>query len=84
MLDRAGEISLPLARWESHPPEKRRPSLQLELEVTPLDTPLHAIRPLEFHQVRRTPAEALFNRLIEQYHPLGYRQPVGEHLKYRV
>ncbi|MBZ5545056.1 MAG: DUF4338 domain-containing protein [Acidobacteriia bacterium] len=84
MLDRAGEISLPMARWESHPPERKRPSLPLDLEVTPLDAPLHAIRPLEFRQVRRTPAEALFNCLIEQYHPLGYTQPVGEHLKYIV
>lgn len=84
MLGRAGEISLPMARWESHPPERKRPSLPLDLEVTPLDAPLHSIRPLEFRQVRRTSAEALFNRLIEQYHPLGYTQPVGEHLKYIV
>jgi len=34
--------------------------------------------------VRRTPEEALFNSLIEQYHPLRYIQPVGEHLKYMV
>jgi hypothetical protein len=35
-------------------------------------------------QVRRTPEEALFNSLMEQYHYLGYEQPVGEHLKYLV
>jgi hypothetical protein len=34
--------------------------------------------------VRRTPQEALFNSLMEQYHYLGYEQPVGEHLKYVV
>ena len=34
--------------------------------------------------MRRTPEEALFNSLIEQYHYLGYEQPVGEHLKYLV
>ena len=28
--------------------------------------------------------EPLFNSLIEQYHYLGYEQPVGEHLKYLV
>src|SRR5579864_4276549 len=58
MLGRASEISLPMARWESHPPERKRPSLQLDLEVQ-LDAPLHAIRPLEFRQVRRTPDEPL-------------------------
>jgi hypothetical protein len=39
---------------------------------------------LTFQQVRRTRAEPLFNSLVEQYHYLGYTQPVGEHLKYIV
>ncbi|MGH9396334.1 MAG: Druantia anti-phage system protein DruA, partial [Terriglobia bacterium] len=34
--------------------------------------------------MRRTPQEPLFNTLLAQYHPLGYVQPVGEHLKYMV
>ena len=34
--------------------------------------------------MRRTPEEALFNSLMEQYHYLGYEQPMGEHLKYLV
>ena len=46
--------------------------------------PLHSITPLEFVQVRRTLEEPLFNSLMEQYHYLGYEQPVGEHLKYLV
>jgi hypothetical protein len=84
MLHRAGQIELPTARWEAHPVQRKRPSLELDLQVTPFDVPLSAIRPLEFRQVRRTPEEAFFNRLIEQYHPLGYTQPVGEHLKFLV
>ena len=50
----------------------------------PVRGPLASITPLEFVQVRRTPEEALFNSLMEQYHYLGYEQPVGEHLKYLV
>jgi hypothetical protein len=84
MLGRAGQIGLPAARWKSHPPERQRPSLELDLEATPLDAPLSAVRPLEFRQVRRTPEEPLLNHLIDQYHPLGYTRPVGEHLKYVV
>ena len=30
-------------------------------------------------QVRRTAEEPLFNSLMEEYHYLGYKQPVGEH-----
>jgi hypothetical protein len=50
----------------------------------PLQGPLSQILPLEIQQVRRTPLEVLCNSLIDQYHYLGYVQPVGEHLKYLV
>jgi len=56
----------------------------VELDTTPLAVALSALRPLEFRQVRRTAEEALFNTLVEQYHPLRHVQPVGEHLKYLV
>src|SRR5437879_11820033 len=39
---------------------------------------------LNIEKLRKTPKEALFNGMIEQYHYLGYEQPVGEHLKYLV
>jgi hypothetical protein len=45
---------------------------------------LSELGPLTIEQVRRTPQEALFNGLVEQFHYLGYEQPVGEHLKYLV
>jgi len=54
------------------------------IDTAPLRDTLDAIRPLTFRQVRRTNQEPLFNSLIEQYHYLGYTQPVGEHLKYLV
>ena len=54
------------------------------IDTTPIEQPLAALGPLGFHQVRRTPNEALFNSLLAQYHYLGYQQPVGEHLKYLV
>jgi hypothetical protein len=56
----------------------------ITIDTTPVETALHALRPLEFRQVRRTPEETLCNSLIEQYHYLHYVRPVGEHLKYLV
>ena len=44
----------------------------------PVRGSLASITPLEFIQVQRTPEEALFNSLMEQYHYLGYEQPIGE------
>ena len=88
-LHRAGHIALPAARlWSFNPAARYRgprwKAEAVEVDTTPLAVSLSALRPLEFCPVRRTPEEALFNSLIEQYHPLRYIQPVGEHLKYSV
>jgi len=84
-LYRAGHIELPPPRrFPPNPLAKRgRPAVP-DIDRAPLHGPLKVVQPLEFRQVRRTPAEALCNSLIEQYHYLGYTQPVGEHLKYLV
>jgi hypothetical protein len=52
------------------------------VDESPLACPLADLGPVVLRQVRRTPQEAIFNGLIEHHHYLGYRQPVGEHLKY--
>jgi hypothetical protein len=88
-LERAGQLVLPAVHHIHRNPPKRRAVNKGETVLEPLDTtrldaPLAAIRPLEFRQVRRGPEEPLFNHLIAEYHPLGYTQPVGEHLKYMV
>jgi hypothetical protein len=88
-LERAGQIELPAVHHVHRNASTRRRAKEVEvvwapLDTTRLDAPLGAIRPLEFRQVRRGPEEPLFNHLIAEYHPLGYTQPVGEHLKYLV
>jgi hypothetical protein len=88
-LHRAGQIALPAARLRSFNPAVRYrggrwKAEPLAVDTTPLAVSLRALRPLQFRPVRRTPEESLFNSLIEQYHPLRYIQPVGEHLKYSV
>jgi hypothetical protein len=89
LLHRSGHIELPPVRWVNQNPlacrsaERSKPVLAL-VDTTPLKVNLAAIRPLEFHLVRHTGEEPLFNSLLDQYHYLGYAQPVGEHLKYLV
>ncbi|MHC4092140.1 MAG: DUF4338 domain-containing protein [Planctomycetota bacterium] len=84
-LHRDGHIQLPAARpFLSNGYSNRRRPQPVNVDRTPLCAPLAQVRPLVFQQVRRTPQEPLFNGLIEQYHYLGYTQPVGEHLKYLV
>ncbi len=84
-LHRTGHIALPPPQWVTHKPWRPRTSAPpVLIDTTPIATTLDAVRPLEVHQVRRTPDERLCNGLLAQYHYLGYQQPVGEHLKYVV
>jgi Domain of unknown function (DUF4338) len=85
-LDRAGEIQLPTVRFRParNPLADRRRPEPVVPDRRPVCGPLRQLLPLEIQQVRRGPQEPLFNSLIEQYHYLGYQQPVGEHLKYLV
>ena len=86
LLDRTGQIELPPVRRKvrNRLAERERPEPVVP-DNRPVRGPLRALElPLEFVQVRRTPEEPLFNSLIEQYHYLGYEQPVGEHVKYLV
>ncbi len=85
MLHRAGKIELPPVRQTSlNPLVRRQRPAPILIDTTPIRGSLSQIQPLEFHLVRRTVGEPLFNSLIEQHHYLGYEQPVGEHLKYVV
>jgi hypothetical protein len=86
MLERAGQIELPPVRRHIRGQRRTgrpRPEAVL-IDTTPLAMPLQALGPVEIQPVRRTADEPLFHSLLEQYHYLGYEQPVGEHLKYLV
>ena len=84
-MHRAGLIELPPVRKVNHNPlAVRSKPKPVSVETTQLCCGLGQIQPLSFVQVRRTKAEAIFNELMQQYHYLGYTQPVGEHLKYLV
>jgi Druantia protein DruA len=84
-LHRAGWIELPPVRQvPPNPLVQRGQPVMVSVDTQPLQVSLAAIQPLEWRQVRRTPDEALFNSLLDQYHYLGYTRPVGEQLKYLV
>jgi len=84
-LHREGLIELPPVRQvPCNPLAHRSQPTVVSVDGQPLQAKLKEIQPLEFRQVRRTPEEPLFNSLLEQFHYLGYTQPVGENLKFLV
>jgi hypothetical protein len=84
-LERAGYLELPAKKRNplNYLVQREKPA-PVVIDSQPIEGSLSSMLPLEIRQVRRTPLEKLCNSLIEQYHYLGYCQPVGEHLKYLV
>jgi len=82
-LETLGLVDLPPRKQNPpNPLAKRSKPERIEVDQSPLDGAIAAIKPIEFLQVRRTPLEKLYNSLIEHYHYLGYAPLVGEHVKY--
>lgn len=86
-LHRAGLIVLPppRVRVPNNAIAHRRPAAApAAVARAPLTLPLAALRPLTLRLARRTDGDRLFDQLVQEHHYLGYRRPVGEHLKYLV
>ena len=82
-LERGGHLVLPPKKRHPHNPlAKRKAPTRIETDMSPIQSKLKQLLPLTILQVRRSGREKLFNSLLDQYHYLGYTQPVGEHLKY--
>jgi len=82
-LEAEGFIELPPRKKNPLNPLSRHQKPQIvEVDQRPRTGKLSDLRPIELLAVRRTPLEKLYRGLIQQYHYLGYTQPVGEHLEY--
>jgi len=83
LLESKGLIKQPPKKCNPpNPLAIRRKPAKVEIDQTPLNCSIKKLLPLKLAQVRKTCFESLFNSLINEYHYLGYTQPVGEHLKY--
>jgi hypothetical protein len=82
ILHRKGFLTLP-PRFNSANNDKRNRSIPIvEIDQTPLQEKLSNLPSVKLKLVRNTPLEPLYNSLVQQHHYLGYRQIVGNHLKY--
>jgi hypothetical protein len=81
-LKRKGFITLPPRKTSSNNDKRNRSIPVVETDKTPLQGKPSNFPPLQIQLVRNTSFEPLYNSLIQQHHYLGYRQIVGNHLKY--
>jgi hypothetical protein len=85
-LHRAGHIELPAVRCRprNNITARAKPKA-VDIDRTPIRCALSELGPLSVKQVRRSGAdERLLEGLLEEHHYLGYKRPVGEHLKFLV
>lgn len=84
-LHRAGHIELPPVRCRprNNIIERKRPRT-VDIDRSPIRCTLSELGPLRLRQVRRSSEERLVEGLLDEHHYLGYKRPVGEHLKFLV
>ena len=81
-MKRKGLISLPPRVNSAHNENRNRFIPVVEVMQSPLEGKPSHFEPVRLRLVRNTSLEPLYNSLIQQHHYLGYRQIVGNHLKY--
>ena len=81
-LERQGHIKLPLGRHNGRNEKRNRFVAPVLVDQSPLVKNIADYGPVTMTMVRNTPLEPLYNSLVHQHHYLGYRQIVGQHLKY--
>src|SRR3989304_9191364 len=81
-LERQGYLQLPPGRHNGLNDIRNRTLPSVLVDQSPIAGSLGAYGPVTMTMVRNTPLESLYNSLVHQYHYLGYRQIVGQHLKY--
>ena len=81
-LERLGILALPPKRGPGRGPQKPiRPGPRTAPRPA-IRVPLADLTPLRLELVREAERVAEFNEWVQRYHPLGYRQPFGVHLRY--
>jgi hypothetical protein len=81
-LYRKGLINLPPGKHDGRNQKRNRSIPFIKIGQNPIQANLADLGPVELKLVRNTHLEPLYNSLIQQHHYLGYRQIVGNHLKY--
>jgi hypothetical protein len=81
-LKRKGLITLPPPLHNANNHKRNKTIIKIDIDQTPLEQKLSALPPVKLKMVRSTEAQPLYNSLVHYHHYLGYRQIVGNHLKY--
>ncbi len=84
-LEKAGQIVLPARQRKSTNGYRNRKPLEISHKTDPIEVDLKHLRPLKISCIETGSEEdKLFRCLLDRYHYLGYRNSVGENMKYLI
>ncbi len=83
-LQRRGIVQLPPKRGPGRGPQKPLQFDERTAPQPPVREPLARLAPVRLQTASEPEQVALWNQWVQRYHPLGYRQPLGVHLRYWV
>ena len=81
-LNRKGLLKLPPRKNSAYNEKRNRFIPIVEIDQTPIKSNLANLESVELRPIRNTKLEPLYNSLVQEHHYLGFRQIVGNHLKY--
>jgi len=81
-LKRKGFITLPSPLCNANNHKRNKTICKIDIDQSPLEAKLSDLPPVKLKMVRSTASEPFYNSLVHYHHYLGYRQIVGNHLKY--
>jgi hypothetical protein len=81
-LSRNGLIDYPPGIHDGRNKNRNRSIPSVNIDKNPINAKLSDLEPVEIKLVRNSKLEPLYNSLVQEHHYLGYRQIVGNHLKY--
>ena len=85
LLEELEQLSILTLPPKQHPGRGRQAALRPGPRSAPqpaIEGPLAALAPVRLEVVSAPEAVAQWNEFVERYHPLGYRHPLGQHLRY--
>jgi len=71
-------------RLLTHNTFKQAKTVESLIDTSPITGVLTDLQPITLHLVSKSPLEALWDKLVSQYHYLGYKKLLGHRLKYLV
>ena len=81
-LYRKGLINYPPGVHDGNNKKRNQTIPLVPTDKTPLNAKLSELEPVRLKLVRNSKLETLYNSLVQEHHYLGFRQIVGNHLKY--